>query len=539
MTLPTPADTRVERETLARDALIVTVCTLISRLTGFARVLVAAAVLSNGVLGDTYHAANVVPNLLFELVAGGVLQAVLVPTFVAARRAGGDEQLGRTAGVLVSVITAGLAVLVAIGLAVSPLIARALAAAEPDSSVQGDKVDLITPMLLVFIPQVLFYGLGMVASAALAAKRRFAAAALAPAVNNVVVITAYVLFWVARDGEAPSLDLTPLQFVLVAGGTTLAVAAFTAIPAIVLTAGGVRWRPRWDLRDPAVATLRGSFGWAMLSVVGTLLPTAAAIVLGYGAHGGVAVFTMAFAFFVLPHALIAVPIATATAPRIAEAAQAGRSAQVAALVRRSAQVVVPTLLLAGAAMATLAWPIARTAVFGDAGSQGLAPIAHTLAVFGPGLLGYGMAFVLTRILFSLGDVRRTAILVSVAAVVGVGSMVVASALFPDGDRSTALALGFGITQLLSATLLTVRTRVLTGAPTWTFAAELGGGAVVAAVAAGGVMLVVQAVFGEDRWSSVAAIVVAGAAGVVTFLAVLRLTGGPRWTTLVRRGADAI
>ena len=68
--------------------MIVTVCTLLSRMTGFVRVLVAAAVLSNGVLGDTYHAANTIPNLLFELVAGGVLQAVLVPTFVAARPTG-------------------------------------------------------------------------------------------------------------------------------------------------------------------------------------------------------------------------------------------------------------------------------------------------------------------------------------------------------------------------------------------------------------------------------------------------------------------
>ena len=73
----------------ARDTIVVTACTLVSRLTGFVRVLVAAAVLSNGLLGDTYHAANAIPNLLFELVAGGVLQAFLVPSFVAARRSGG------------------------------------------------------------------------------------------------------------------------------------------------------------------------------------------------------------------------------------------------------------------------------------------------------------------------------------------------------------------------------------------------------------------------------------------------------------------
>ena len=82
--------------------------------------LIAAAVLSTGLLGDTYHAANIVPNLLFELVAGGVLQAVLVPTFVTARREGGDEELGSTAGVPVSALTAVLAAIVLLGMVIAP-----------------------------------------------------------------------------------------------------------------------------------------------------------------------------------------------------------------------------------------------------------------------------------------------------------------------------------------------------------------------------------------------------------------------------------
>jgi putative peptidoglycan lipid II flippase len=447
---------------LARDAMVVTACTMLSRVTGFARVLIAASVLSNGLLGDTYHSANLVPNLLFELVAGGVLQAVLVPTFVAARRDGGDQQLGRVAGAVVGILAAGLAAIAALVMVVSPLIAWALTRLEDDPQVASDKRRLITVMLLVFIPQIVFYGIGMVATAALAARRRFAAAALAPAVNNAVVITCYLLFDASRDGAPASLDLTRWQFTLLAGGTTLAVVAFTAVPGIVLVSQGVRWRPRWDPAEPAIARARASFGWAMLAVVGTIVPTGAAMVLGQGAEGGVAVFTFAFAFFALPHALLAVPVAVALAPRVAEHWQQGHRSEVATLVGRSVRVLVAPLLVSAAAMVALAWPIARAVSFGQAASQGLAPIAHALAAFGAGLFGYGIAFVMTRVLFSIGDVRWTAIAVSGAAVAGVVLMAVTSKVMAETDRAAALAIGFGAAQAISAVLLTWRVHRLTG-----------------------------------------------------------------------------
>lgn len=523
----------------ARDAIVVTVCTLVSRVTGFVRVLVAAAVLSNGLLGDTYHAANIVPNLLFELVAGGVLQAFLVPSFVAARRRGGDEELGRSAGVMVATLTALLAAIAAVTMLAAPLIARALTASEPDPSIADDKLAVMTPMLVVFIPQIVFYGIGMVSTAALAAQHRFAAAALAPAVNNVVVIVCYVLYRASRSDEPASLDLDPWQFTLLAGGTTLAVIVFTSVPGIVLTMRGVRWRPAWQPDHPVIVTLRRSVGWAMLSVVGTLVPTGAAVVLGYGAPGGVAVFTMAFAFFVLPHALVAVPVATTLAPRVADAWQRGQRRQAGELIERSAQVVVPLLLFAGAAMVALAWPVARVAgSFGQAGSQGLAPIAHTVAVFGGGLVGYGMAFLMTRVLFSLEDVKRAAVLVTGSAVVGVGAMVVASRVIADGDRAAALALGYGLAQTVSALSLTVRARTITGAPSWSAMGRLGLFSLVAAGVSGVLMALVQRGFATDRVGSLLAIVASAVLGSVAFAALVGAFTGltPRSLLARVRGA---
>jgi putative peptidoglycan lipid II flippase len=521
----------------ARDTIVVTACTLLSRLTGFVRVLVAAAVLSNGLLGDTYHAANTIPNLLFELVAGGVLQAFLVPSFVAARRSGGDEELGRSAGVVLGVLLVALSAVAALMMALSPLITHVLTSAGTDAAVIADERAVMTPMLLVFIPQIVFYGMGMVTTAALAARGRFAAAALAPAVNNIVVITCYLLYRASRQGQEASLDLDSTQFLLVAGGTTLAVIAFTAVPGIVLRSQGVRWRPRWRPHDRLVGDLRASVGWAMLSIVGTLVPTAAAIVLGYRVEGGVAVFTMTFAFFVLPHALIAVPVATTSAPRIADAWQRGDRERTGALIERSARVIVPLLSLAGAAMVALSWPVARVASsFGQAASQGVAPIAHALAMFGLGLLGYGMSFTMTRVLFSLSDVKRASLLVAAAAILGVFAMTIASVVMADSDRAAALALGYGTTQTLSAALLTWRAHQVTGYPTRRSIGQLGVGSLAAAVAAGVVMFGVQQWFDVSRSASLAAIVGAGTVGLVVFVVCVSLFAGVRPQALLGKAA---
>ena len=522
---------------LGRDTLVVTACTLLSRVTGFVRVLVAAAVLSNGVLGDTYHAANTVPNLVFELVAGGVLQAFLVPTFVAARRSGGDDELGRTAGVVTAMLSLFLGLLALVLMLTAPLITSLLVADDGAAGLVADKRAVMTPMLLVFLPQIVFYGIGMVTTAALAARRRFAAAALAPAVNNVVVIACYLLYRASRVGEEATLDLDRVQFWLLAGGTTLAVIVFTAVPGIVLHRQGVSWRPRWEPSHPAVGALRRSVGWAVISVAGTLVPMAAAIVLGYRVEGGVAVFAMAWAFFVLPHALVAVPIATAVSPRVAETWQRHDRRATGVLIDRSARLIVPLLLVSGAALVALSWPVARVASsFGQAASQGVAPIAHALAMFGLGLLGYGMSFTMLRILFSLGEVKGASLLVVAAAAVGVVIMIVLAMWFSDPNRAAASALGYGITQTLAAALLTLRARRVTGSPTFAAIGRVGIGSLVAATVSGLVMFVLQLQFAETFAASLLAIAVAAIAGAVVFVGLVgHLVGVSLWS-LVGRGS---
>ena len=502
---------------IRRDTILVTLCTLLSRVTGFGRVVATAAVLGVGVLGDVYQTANMIPNLLFELVAGGVLQAVLVPAFVAARREGGNAALSEAARATAAVIVVGLTAVAVVGAAVSPILGRLLLLAEPSASTADRKLNLMVPMVLVFVPQLVCYGVATVTSAALNAKGRYVAAALAPAVNNLIVIAACIAFRATRGGEAADLDLTRWQFVLIAGGTTLGVVASSLTPAIALRRTGVQWLPRWQPGHPAVQSMRRSFGWATLSIVGTLVPTAAALALGNGAPGGVAVFVYAFAFYVLPHALIAVTIATTLGPRVADGWQAGRVGEVRASIDNAMRITVPLLVLAGSGMVALAWPLTRlVGGVGQTSGQGLAPIAHTMAAFGPGLVGYGLAFIMTRVLFALGDVRRASMLMVAGAVVGVATMVVASAWMEPASRAAALALGYGAAQTVAAVLLTVRVHRLTGAMGVHRVVRLALESLVSAAAAIATMVWMVGNFDPTRRQALAAFLLGGTAGVAVF-----------------------
>ena len=143
--------------------------TLLSRLTGFARVLVVTAVLGRGVLGDTYETANTVPNLLFELFAAGALQAVLVPAMVDVLDRDGRTAADRVAGAVLGALASPVERRDVMAAVAAPWIMRALTAST-DAAIHDAKVELGTLLLWFFLPQVLFYAIGLVATAVLNAE---------------------------------------------------------------------------------------------------------------------------------------------------------------------------------------------------------------------------------------------------------------------------------------------------------------------------------------------------------------------------------
>lgn len=500
--------------------------TAVSRLTGFVRVLVVTAVLGTTFLGNTYQSANTVPNLLFELMAAGALQAVLVPVLVEVLDRDGRASAERVAGAVLGTITPLLAGAAVLAMAASPIVMRALTAGVDDLTVRSAEQRLGVVFLLFFLPQVVCYGLGLVATGVLHAEQRFTVPAAAPIANNLVVIGAYLVFaWLrCGDGPWPDVPLTPLQVLVLAGGTTLGVVVFTVLPAVAAHRSGFHLRPRWGWRDPAVRGMARTGAWAAVAVALTQALLVVVLVLANAAPGGVVAYQFAFTFFLLPFALFAVPVATALYPSLARAAHQGAAAEYGAALGRGLRVTLLLVVPGAAALAALAWPLVRLTAYGEAARGDLTSLAHALAAFALGLPGYAAVLLFTRASYAQGDARLPALVSAGILAAGAAAMVVLAAAWPLDERAAALATGYAVAYTLGGVVLGVLVRRRAGEPFGVSRAVAG--ILAAGVAAGVVMVGIGGLVGiSGRLGALVTLVVAGLAGLGGYAVVLRLAAG--------------
>src|SRR5688572_16056737 len=258
--------------------------TAVSRALGLVRMLVVAAVLGVSYLGNAFQQANSVSNVLFELLAAGALSAVLVPAFVDLLDRGDQRGAEEVAGGVLGVALAGA------GVVGAPWLARALTAAAP-ASVRADQRELVAYLLVFFVPQVLLYAAGTVATAVLYALRRFAVTSAAPIGNTVVMVACLAVFRVVA-GPDPGLDLSTGERLLLAAAGTGGVAAFVGVLVGSCRLAGFRLRPRRPRGDRRVADVLRHSGWGVVLHTGAGLLLGAALVLGGRVEGGVVAYQL-------------------------------------------------------------------------------------------------------------------------------------------------------------------------------------------------------------------------------------------------------
>ena len=506
---------REEPGGLGRAVGSMAVGTAASRLTGFLRTAVIASAIGVTGIGNAYGVANTAPNIVYELLLGGILTAVVVPLLV---RAAKDDPDGGQAYAqrLLSLVVVGLGAAAVLLVLAAPLVVDLYLA--PD--VPGDVRDLAVVFARFFLPQVLFYGAGAVMGAILNTRGRFGPPMWAPVLNNLVVIATGLVFLalVTTDGSAAALSTSGT--VLLGVGTTLGVVVQTVALVPSLRAAGFRFRLRFDLRGSGLGRAARLARWTFLYVVANQLAYLVVVRLATGAFDATpgrsyASYVNAFVLWQLPHAVVAVSVITGLLPRMSRAAADGRTDDLRAQLNRGLRLTAALLVPAAALFVVLGRDVA-VVVFarGNISPDQAEYIGLLLGIFALGLVPFSTYQLQLRAFYAMQD-TRTPFLVNLC--VNAALVVVDVALFlllPAEHKVTGLAAGhatsFVVGLLVCSRVLSRRIDGLEGSAVVRTVVRCVVAVVPPALAALALAGLVRGAVGQGPLGSLAALAVGGA-----------------------------
>jgi putative peptidoglycan lipid II flippase len=525
------AEAVADRERLVRSSAAVATGTLLSRVTGLLRVAVLAYAVGRASLADTYNLANSTPNIVYELLLGGVLSATLVPLFVEHLEHRDEHATAAVFTVAISVLT----VLTVIAMVFAPLIAR-LYALDTAGAQRTAQLHVMTVLTLWFLPQMLFYGLTALSTALLNAHRRFVAAAFAPVVNNLVVIAILIVFATSTSGpRARWIDVRSIsgdagKLTLLGAGTTAGVAATALVLLPALRHARTRLHAAFDWGHPAVRKMLRMSGWTMGYVVTNQLALLFVLVLAKsGTTGSVSAYLYAYAFFQVPHGLLAVSIMTTMMPELSRSAARADLTALAYKFRVGLRYLLLLMVPAAVLFVALAQPMLGVLVRGGFQPHDAAVTADTLQALALGLVPFSIYLYSLRGFYAMHDTRTP---FWINAIENGINIALAIALFPSlGVQGLALAWTAAYTVAAVIALGVLGRRVphpvdrLVGAS----ALRAAGGAAALAIV---VALLAAAIGHATANRALLATAVAGAVGTAVYVGVLGALRTPELGSLV-------
>ncbi|MBB4906692.1 putative peptidoglycan lipid II flippase [Actinophytocola algeriensis] len=404
---------RQKPPSLAKASGSMAVATLVSRITGFVWKIQLAWVAGLGVVNDSFTVANTLPNIVYELLLGGVLASVVVPLLVRSQDDpdGGQAYTNR-------LLTVGMTMLLA-GTVVAVALAPLLTGLYMDDSTGKANSDLATAFAYLLLPEIVFYGLFALLSAVLQAKHVFGPTAWAPVINNLVIMGTLGLYAVV-PGE---ISLNPVRMgdakLLVLGvGVTLGIVvqALVLVPALRRT--GFRYRWTWGL-DSRLKEFGGLalwiLGYVAVSQVGMVITTR---VLTAGANGGASIYSNAWLLFQLPYGVIGVSLLTAIMPRLSRSAADGDTEKLVGDLSLGSRLST-VLLVPISAILTIAGSAVGIALFGvgEADIADAARLGDALAFSAFGILPYALVMLQLRVFYAMKDARTPTLIMIVMTVV--------------------------------------------------------------------------------------------------------------------------
>ena len=422
--------------------------TLISRLTGFARIVLIATILG-AALSSAFSVAYQLPNLIAALVLEATFTAIFVPVLARAER---DDPDGGTAFVrrLVTLATTLLVLTTALAVASAPLLVELMLGDDPLVN-----RELTTAFAYLLLPQVLFYGLSSVFMAILNTRNVFGPPAWAPVCNNIVAIATLGLYLVV-PGE---LSVDPVQMgnakLLVLGiGMTLGTVTQVVVLLVALRRERVSLRPLWGIDDRLKqfgAMASAMVLYVLISQIGLIVGNRIA---SGAAASGPAIYNYTWLVLMLPFGMIGVTVLTVVMPRLSRNAAANDNPAVLADLSLATRLTMVTLIPI-VAMMTVGGPAIGSALFSygnfgdvDAGYLGM---AITLSAFT--LIPYALVLLQLRVFYAREQPWTPIALIVVITIVKIAASVAAPHLTDDPDMVAGyLGMANGLGFLAGATV---------------------------------------------------------------------------------------
>ena len=526
-----------QRPDVARASAWMALGTIVSRLTGFGRLLLVAATIGTALNADLFNNANTVPNALYILLAGGVFNVVLVPQLVRAMKAhddGGDAFAQRIITLGLLVLGVGTLLLVAS----VPWLVHVVFDGQlfrPEFAAQRESARLL---MWLCMPQVFLYGAFVLVGQVLNARGRFGPMMWAPIVNNLVACTVLGAYLVVHGATPGTGGFTTGQALLLGLGSTAGIAVQLGVLVPFLRRTGFTFRPRFDFRGVGLGHTLRLGAWTLGFILANQVAFIAIQRLGTrgtldGARtgeqaAGSAVYEIGFLVSQMPHGVITVSLATAIIPTLSALAADRRHDRMLLELQRTMRIALTITVPLAAVVACLGPAAAGVLGYVPSLRSSTEVIGWTVSAFAPAMVAFTVHYLVLRGFYADEDTRTPFLVQLVVAAVNVAAAVVLTAVVEPSRVAQVLALSYGIAYVvgaaLSGTLLSRRIGRLLDREMLVFTVRLAACTALAAATMVGVDLVVDAL-GADTdtpTGSLLVLLVAGAAGGLVYVGAARL-----------------
>ena len=518
--------------TVGRSAGLMTVLTILSRVTGFIRTWAMAAAIGMSLLSSSYQVANNLPNMLYELVMGGMLVTAFLPVYMGVRREQGREASNEYVGNLLGILLLLLGGISVLGTVFAP----GFIWTQSFLSGDGGSMDTAAFMFRFFAIQILFYGLGSVFSGVLNAHRDYFWSTFAPVLNNVIVIASFIGFAPvsAQFGEHAGI-------ILISAGTTLGVFVQMACQIPALGKYGVHPHIHIDFKDPALRQTIALGIPTLLATVCTFVQTsiinAAALVVQ--PETGPSVIAYARLWYTLPYALIAVSLSTALYTELSHDAQEQDYDSVRSGISNGVAQILFFLIPFALYLIVFARPLNMIYCTGKFDESGVALVSEFLIYQAPSLPLYGAVVLMQKSFSALLDMKPFGRYCLYSTIGQVGSVLLFGVVLGYGMPAIALSYVVDYVILVGCSLWWLRRRlhglqvksILHGG---FFGLMLGG---LGAAAGAGVMWALEHFFGALGGSILITLGYVCVAGIVSLAVTIGLAIAfkvPEVSSLLRR-----